>query len=173
MTKTKLIATLALIPHREGGYFRRSFASDYAVTSEEGTRRPAMTSIYYLLTDDSPIGHWHRNRSDIMHYFHCGAPLHYWLIDPAGELSQHILGDDISAGGQLQLLVPGGYWKATELTAGAEYGLLSEAVSPGFCPQDMEMASADKLAAEYLGHQAIIRRLAKDSAAPGTGAKPG
>lgn len=172
MTKTKLIAALGLIPHDEGGYFRRTFASDHSATSADGGPRPAMTSIYYLLTDDSPVGHWHRNRSDIMHYFHCGGPLHYWLINPAGELSHHILGCDIGAGEQLQLLVPGGYWKATELTAGPEYGLLSEAVCPGFCPQHMEMASADQLAADYPIHEAIIRRLADDSA-PAAGAKPG
>lgn len=122
-----------------------------------------MSSIFYLLTDDSPVGHWHRNQSDIMHYFHGGGALDYWLIDPAGQLLHFMLGNQLDRGQQLQLLVPGGYWKATELVAG-EFALLSEAVCPGFSPEDMEMATVATLAAAFPNHQAIIERL---SQAPG------
>lgn len=167
MNKNTLIAALALQPHAEGGYFRRSFASAYNTTSA-GAERPAMSSIYYLLTDDSPIGHWHRNRSDIMHYFHAGEALRYWLIDPGGELSQHTLGLDLAAGETPQLLVPGGYWKATELCSG-HYGLISEAVCPGFDLADMDLAAAAHLAEQFPEHQAIIRRLAYDDPAPTEG----
>lgn len=118
-----------------------------------------MSSIYYLLTDDSPIGHWHRNRSDIMHYFHAGSPLRYWLLSPRGELTCSLLGSEPEADQHLQLLVPGSYWKATELTEG-EYGLLSEAVCPAFSTEDMEMACPLQLAAEFPQHREIIRRLA-------------
>jgi predicted cupin superfamily sugar epimerase len=159
MNKNNLIASLALKPHPEGGYFRRTFTSDHLCTTNNSHQRPAMSSIYYLLTDDSPVGHWHRNRSDIMHYFHLGSALRYWLISPEGKLTGVTLGPGLATGQQLQLLVPGGYWKASELAAG-EFGLLSEAVCPGFVPQDMEMASAVRLAAEFPQHHAIIQRLA-------------
>ncbi len=159
MNKNNLIARLGLEPHPEGGYFRRVFTSGYDSSAANGACRPAMSSIYYLLTDTSPVGHWHRNQSDIMHYFHLGAPLTYRLISPVGELSQTILGPGLEAGQQLQLLVPGGYWKATELEAG-EYGLLSEAVCPGFVQEDMEMATAVRLAAVFPQHSSIIHRLA-------------
>lgn len=159
MNKNNLIARLALKPHPEGGYFRRVFTSGHHSTTDNGSQRPAMSSIYYLLTDDSPVGHWHRNQSDIMHYFHLGSALRYWLISPSGNLTVATLGPKLEAGQQLQLLVPGGYWKATELESG-EYGLLSEAVCPGFVPQDMEMASATTLGAEFPQHKTIIQRLA-------------
>ena len=158
MNKNNLIASLALKPHPEGGYFRRVFTSDYLCNTDLG-HRPAMSSIYYLLTDDSPVGHWHRNQSDIMHYFQLGSALRYWLISPEGELTTVLLGPEINTGQQLQLLVPGGYWKASELESG-QFGLLSEAVCPGFVPQDMEMASAGRLAAKFPQHHEIIQRLA-------------
>ena len=107
-----------------------------------------MSSIFYLLTDDSPIGYFHRNRSDIVHYWHQGGSLRYFLIDQAGTLETIVLGPDLASGEQLQLLVPGNTWKATELLGG-EYGLLSEAVCPGFDYGDMELASKDTLATAF------------------------
>jgi hypothetical protein len=151
-----LIASLELKPHPEGGYFRRTFTSSHTCDRD---RRAAMSTIYYLLTEDSPVGHWHRNQSDIMHYFHLGTPLQYWLICPLGNLSQITLGAELGAGQQLQLLVPGGYWKATELNTG-EYGLLSEAVCPEFDTRDCELANAEQLCALFPQHRAIIQRLA-------------
>ncbi|WP_324290231.1 cupin domain-containing protein [Streptomyces antarcticus] len=38
-----------------------------------------MTSIHYLLTHWSPVGHWHLNRSDILHFHHHGEPVTYHL----------------------------------------------------------------------------------------------
>ena len=69
----------------------------------------------------------------------CQSP--YWLISPAGELTKHLLGTDLHQGQQMQLLVPGGYWKATMLETG-EYGLLTEVVIPGFQYADMTLATA-------------------------------
>lgn len=163
MDKNNLIAGLDLQPHPEGGYFRRTYAASGLCSAAHGPQRPTMSSIYYLLTEDSPIGHWHRNRSDILHYFHCGSPLQYWLLSPAGELSGHTLGCHLEAGETPQLLVPGGYWKATELLAG-ECGLLSEAVTPGFETEDMEMAEAERLAADFPQHASLIHRLALPTA---------
>ena len=77
--------------------------------------------------------------SDIVHYFQGGSPLTYIILHPDGRLEKKILGADLSAGQQLQLIVRGGSWKATELIAG-EFGLVSEAVSPGFQYEDMELA---------------------------------
>jgi predicted cupin superfamily sugar epimerase len=165
MNKNTLIELLQLEPHPEGGYFRRSFASNHHFKVTHGGNRPAMTSIFYLLTEDSPVGHWHRNQSDIMHYFHCGGTLDYWLIDPTGKLLHVVLGNQLERGQQLQLLVPGGYWKATELVAG-EFALLSEAVCPGFCQEDMEMATGATLAAEFPHHQGIIERLSQAPRGP-------
>ena len=70
--------------HR-GGYFRRTFISDYSASEEETSPgRKTMSSIYYLLNSESPVGHFHRNKSDIVHFFHMGDAIVYFLIHPDG-----------------------------------------------------------------------------------------
>jgi predicted cupin superfamily sugar epimerase len=148
MNKKDLIESLQLAPHLEGGYFRRTYESTFSTGLTKAAKRPLMSSIYYLLTDDSPIGFFHRNRSDIVHYWHSGHSLTYLLIDPEGEFSKVVLGPNVTDGEELQLIVPGGYWKATLLAQG-QYGLLSEAVAPGFEYEDMELASTEQMQQDY------------------------
>ena len=151
MDKQYWIDQLSLVEHVEGGYFSESYrATEDIETSREGADRSMMTSIYYLLTDDRPINHLHKNRSDIMHYFQTGSPITYILVDLEGALHKVKLGLDLEQGDVLQLLVPGGYWKAAILEAG-EYGLIGEAVAPGFDYRDMTIAQADDICAQFPG----------------------
>lgn len=143
MDKINLIKQLNLTEHIEGGYFVRTYQSESSFHD-----RPLMTSIYYMLTNERPIGHFHKNKSDIMHYFHLGSPMTYLTISPEGHLDSFILGSDYSKGHVLQKLVKGGYWKASILEQG-EFGLLSEAVSPGFDYNDMTIATPSALRAEF------------------------
>ena len=144
MNKQEIIKSLSLEPHpSEGGYFIRTYSSEITAASPAGTRQ-SLSSIYYMLSDDSPIGYLHMNRSDIIHYFHSGSPITYTIIHPDGQLEIRILGNDLSQGQTPQLTVKGGCWKASELSDG-EYGLLSEAVSPGFKYEDMKLASATNI----------------------------
>lgn len=146
MDTETLIKTMDLQPHVEGGYFRRTYQSEQMTTIDADEQRHLLTSIYYLLTDTSPIGCFHRNRSSIIHYFHLGGVLEYTLISPQGEIQKVILGSDILQNQQLQLIVPGGYWKASQLING-EFALISEAVSPGFDYADMQIALNSQLEA--------------------------
>ena len=130
--------------HTEGGYYIETFRStDVLDTEREGGQRDLLTSMYYMLTDDRPIDHFHVNKSDIMHYFHGGSSLTYLMIPPQKpRLLKCKLGMDVSKGEVPQLLVPGGYWKAAVLERG-EYGLLGEAVAPGFDFKDMEFITQE------------------------------
>ena len=149
MNKHDWIKQLSLVEHVEGGYFSESYrAAEEMTTSREGSARSVMTSIYYLLTDDRPIDHLHQNKSDIMHYFQAGSPITYLLVDLEGKLSKVRLGLDVSQGEVPQLLVPSGYWKAAVLESG-EYGLLGEAVAPGFDFRDMAIAQAADIRAQF------------------------
>ncbi|MBE9168966.1 cupin domain-containing protein [Pleurocapsales cyanobacterium LEGE 06147] len=143
MNKYDLIKQLSLVEHIEGGYFSETYRSKNAIpTDREGKERAVLTSIYYLLTDDRPIDRLHKNKSDIIHYFHAGSPVTYFILDPDGHLNKVKLGLDLTKGELPQLLVPGGCWKAAVLEEG-EFGLLGEAVAPGFDYRDMEIARAD------------------------------
>lgn len=149
MNKQDWIEKLSLVEHVEGGYFSESYrATEEMPTAREGSARSVMTSIYYLLTDDSPIDHLIKNQSDIVHYFQAGSPITYILVDLEGRLQKVKLGPDMAQGEVPQLIVPGGYWKAAVLESG-EYGLLGEAVAPGFDYRDMAIAKAADIRQQF------------------------
>ncbi len=159
LSKEQIIQALGLEKHIEGGYFKRSFQADHRQKIDQGYGlRYTMTSIYYMLTADSAIDHWHLNKSDIVQYYHLGGPVTYYLIDGTGTLSTKVLGPDLLNGEQLQVLVKGGTWKAAVLSPGYEYGLLSEAVSPGFEYIDMKVGQQGELLKLFPQHADIVKR---------------
>ena len=117
-----------------------------------------MTSIYYLLTDDSPVDHFHTKHSDGIQFHHFGAPLTYHMIHPDGRYEAVVLGPDLAAGQVPSLAVAGGVWKAAELPAGA-YGLVSEVVAPGWEMEDMILVTRAELLARFPEHAEVITRL--------------
>lgn len=159
----ELIRLLALEPHVEGGWYRRSFCSESALDIETpGGNRPLLTSIYYLLTTEHDTGAFHLNRSGILHYFHEGDPIHYSLIYPDGHLQGIVMGGDLAAGQQLQLFVPGGVWKASRLSVGSlGYGLVSEAVAPGFDFEDMSLGRRADLVTQFPAHASVFEDLCR------------
>ena len=166
-TVEQVVQQLGLEAHVEGGFFRRTYAAEEQprVSAAQGERY-LMTSIYYLLTSQSPVGHFHRNRSDIVHYFHLGDPVTYYLLHEDGSLQTVVMGSDILAGQKLQLTVPGGVWKASRLASGRHgYGLISEAVAPGFDYADMTLGKRDGLKATFPAHGELIGELTRNDAA--------
>lgn len=160
-----LIQALDLQSHVEGGYFRRTYQADHReMLDTVGGPRYLMTSIYYLLTEQSPVGQFHFNHSDIVHFFHLGDPIEYSMIHADGSLETLVMGNDILAGQHLQMHVPGGIWKASRLLEGEHgFGLISEAVSPGFDFADMEMGDRRKLIAQFPQHRMLIEKLTRDA----------
>ena len=157
-----VIKDLGLVKHVEGGYFRRTFISDYPASGGDiSPGRKTMSSIYYLLNSESPVGHFHRNKSDIVHFFHMGDAIVYFLIHPDGALEEVTLGHNIEADHQLQLVVPGGVWKASLLKANGAfgYGLISEAVSPSFNYDDMTLGSSTLLKKNFPQYGDLIDKL--------------
>jgi len=160
LTKEQVITQLNLEHHFEGGYFRQTFKAKHRnkVTTARGLRN-TMTVIYYMLTDDNSIDHFHTKYSDGIEFYHMGAPITYHMIYPDGYYEKVVVGPDILKGQQLQLAVPGGTYKAAELIAGS-YGLVSEAVAPGWEIEDMIDVSRDELLSQFPQHKVIIERLA-------------
>jgi len=148
MNKEEIITSLNLVKHIEGGHFAEIYRAEAEISTQRtGNLRNMCTSIYYLLTSDRPIDYLHRNKSDIIHYFHMGSAITYLIIYPDGKLEKVKLGNNLQQGEQLQLIVKGGCWKAAYLESG-DYGLLGEAVAPGFDYQDMEIAD-ERLLEEF------------------------
>lgn len=166
LTTQQLVEALHLEPHVEGGYFRRTFQADHRdkIETPDGERY-TLTSIYYLLTRESPTGHWHLNRSDIIHYYHLGGPISYYLIHPDGRLETVLMGPDPAQGQQLQLIVRGGTWKASHLEAG-DYGLISEAVAPGFDFADMTLGECEALLKQFPRHRELVLKFTRPGPSP-------
>ena len=161
LTASELATYLRLDGHVEGGFFRRTYASDYTLLTEGDGERLSMSSIFYLLASESPIGHFHLNRSDIVHYFHLGDPITYYLLYPTGELRTVVMGSDVRNGQVLQLTVPGGVWKASEIPSDGPhgFGLISEAVTPGFEYDDMTLGYRDQMLVSFPQHEELVKRL--------------
>lgn len=153
-----LIKTLQMLTHIEGGYFVETDRDPLLIPSpfpldaaSEATlalvpQRPgfdpkvrnASTSIFYLLTPNSPQGNFHRNRGRTVHTLHKGRGV-YVLIHPDGRIESFVVGQNVAKGERLQWIVEGGIYKASYLLPDEEGGaesedglLISETVVPGF-----------------------------------------
>lgn len=125
---------LDLLPHPEGGWYRRNWTSGTTVPVQGRGERPTATAIHFLL----PAGErseWHTVASDEVWFWHGGGPL---TLDLGGEGERpsstprsRRLGGDLSAGEIPQLCVPAGTWQRAAASADSET-LVSCVVSPGF-----------------------------------------
>lgn len=158
----QLVELLDLSGHVEGGYYRRTYQADRRemIDTPDGERF-SMSSIFYLLSAESPIGHFHLNKSDIVHYFHLGDPLTYSLIYPDGHLQTAVMGNQLHDGQLLQMTVPGGVWKASKINPGGSqgYSLISEAVSPGFDYADMTLGFQSRMQELFPQHRDLMSEL--------------
>ena len=132
-----LVAELGLGPHPEGGHYRELYRSRDLV-ERDGARRPALTTIYYLLAAGE-VSRWHVVELDEVYHFHEGDPLELLLYDPAeGAVRRIELG---RAEGERHPLhvVPRGVWQASRPLG--EYALIGCTVAPGFDFADFRFVS--------------------------------
>ncbi|GAA4607090.1 putative cupin superfamily sugar epimerase [Actinoplanes octamycinicus] len=123
-----------MTPHPEGGWFRETWRSPHTFRPDgyDG-RRAAATAIYFLLHPGERSA-WHVVRSDELWFWHSGGPLTLTLGgtgERPGAEQPLLLGPDLAAGQQPQLLVPAGCWQAAE-PAGTDPVVVSCVVAPGF-----------------------------------------
>jgi predicted cupin superfamily sugar epimerase len=129
-----LAEQLDLQPHPEGGWFRETWRSPVSFRPEGYPgQRSAATAIYFLL-HPGERSRWHVVRSDELWSWHRGGPLALRLggagDEPAAARTV-VLGGDVDAGEQPQVLVPGGAWQCAA-PAGPAPVLVSCVVAPGF-----------------------------------------
>ena len=108
--------------------------------AEPGVVRPTATAIHYLLCAGEQ-SRWHQVRSDELWLHHRGASLELRLGgtgDAPGVVTPLVLGPEVEAGQQPQVLVPAGTWQSAG-PAAADV-LVSCVVSPGFDFADWTLA---------------------------------
>ena len=164
MTAQELIARLNLQPHpKEGGFFRETYRSAdvwpaAALPSRYRADRRASTAIYYLLTPGT-FSALHRLQSDEVFHFYLGSPVRMLQLAPDGGSREVVLGPDVLAGQQLQVVVPRGVWQGSLLEPGGDFALLGCTVAPGFEYVDYEHGDRGALTAQYPASAELIRRL--------------
>lgn len=136
---------LDLSPHPEGGWYAETWRSalttpQSALPPEYTGPRSAGTAILFLLMPGQQSA-WHTVRSAELWLYHRGSPLVLEVGPRQAEASELLLGADIAAGEQPQVVVPPGYWQRARHLGRAqrreevpddEPTLVSCVVVPGF-----------------------------------------
>ena len=129
----RIIETLGLQPHPEGGWFAETWRG---TSGADG--RSAGTAIHFLL-EAGQRSHWHRVDAVETWLWHAGSPLTLSIAEnDEGPVRTIRLGGDVLAGEQPQGLVPMGAWQAAAADAG--WALVSCVVVPGFDFAGFELA---------------------------------
>lgn len=191
-TSQQLIDSLGLIPSPEGGFFVETYragappmeskgqtdpkgqtciatvrvGAEGAIEGETTKKRNTVTSVYYMLTSDSPTQFFNCGNSDLVHYWQSGGRMEFTLVHESGSVEHMVLGPKVLEGDVLQVGVPGGTFKAARLVEG-DFALLGCAAAPGFDYVDHFEVNADHLKSR-LGHEAdaSLLDLVKGDAAP-------
>lgn len=160
MTASEIKALLKLEPHPiEGGSFRRTYTSAGTVDLPRGTRHQG-TAIYYLL-EPGTFSEMHVLDSDEIFHFYLGDPVEMLQLYPDGSTAVFILGPDLQAGQQVQLVVSAGVWQGTRLIGNGKVALLGCTVTPGFDFADYRNASYAELAEKWPSEAWRIKALTR------------
>jgi predicted cupin superfamily sugar epimerase len=160
----EIIRCLNLQPHpKEGGFFRETYRSadcfpTAALPDRYPSERCAGTAIYYLLTPET-FSALHRLRTDEIFHFYAGDPVRMLQLGPDSHAREIILGADVLAGQEPQVIVPQGVWQGSLLEPGGAYALLGCTVAPGFEYIDYEHGDRSSLMAQFPAAADLIRRL--------------
>lgn len=120
-----------LLPHPEGGWYRRTWVSDHTVQTNRG-QRDAASAIHYLLPDGQG-SRWHAVASDEMWLWHGPGLLELWL-EP--EADPRLLGGPDRQDTEQQVVVPAGTWQRASAHGDV---LVSCVVCPGFDFADFQL----------------------------------
>jgi uncharacterized protein len=150
-----LIARFGLAPHPEGGWYRRLYCSPTEVDGPLG-RRPAVTTIVYLLRTNE-TSRWHRVGADEIWHFYEGAPLSLLRADPDLDRIEETLARPCGRR-------PAGCCRTGRPLAGGTqpgaYSLVGCTVAPGFDFADFTLLADDplveKLRAHHPAHAALL-----------------
>ena len=162
----KIIETLDLKPHPEGGYFKETYRSQGII--KEDSLSPAYlgernysTCIYFLLTSDK-FSAFHRINQDEIWHFYDGSPILLHMISESGKYAKQIIGKDFEKKEAPQFVVPGGSWFAAEVVSPDSYSLVGCTVSPGFSFEDFQLKPRQELISSYPDLKEVISKLTHD-----------
>jgi predicted cupin superfamily sugar epimerase len=167
-TAQELISALNLVPHPiEGGFFRETYRAAGSMpvdtlpsgyTSQSG--RSFGTAIYYLLAGEA-FSEMHRLPTEEVFHLYLGGPVRMLQLFAGGGTRELVIGSDILAGQQPQLVVPAGVWQGSRLEPGVDFALMGATMAPGFDYADYEQGRRSVLAGLYPAHAELIAQLTR------------
>ncbi|HEY0307456.1 MAG TPA: cupin domain-containing protein [Acidobacteriaceae bacterium] len=179
LTAAEIKEILHLVPHFEGGSYRRTYESEEkiapaALDARYTSERHTGTAIYYLL-EPGTFSEIHRLKSDEIFHFYLGDPVEMLQLaaprvnvtgsaepenDP-GMAERIIIGNDLAQGHRPQVLAPQGVWQGSRLLPGGSFALLGCTVSPGFEREDYEAGDRYTLIRQWPEFAVLIRELTR------------
>ena len=147
----RLISTLGLERHPEGGYFREIYRSAARIDPGDGRgSRAAITTIYYLLAAGQ-CSRWHDVLSDEVWHLYEGGPLDLFVAPPDVSTVERRRLDSVSSGTGPVTVVPSRWWQAARPVG--PYALAGCTVAPGFDYTDFKFLRDVPSAMEALAKQ--------------------
>jgi hypothetical protein len=130
----EIIERLGLQRHPEGGWYRET----HRPVATDGARPPG-TAIYCLWREGER-SHWHRviDADEVWHLY-AGDPFVLHLWDGGDVIEDRVLGLDLDAGQEPQIVVPAGVWQSGETTG--RFSLGGCTVALGFVWESFELAA--------------------------------
>ncbi len=120
----ELIDLLGLVPHPEGGWYRRTWEAPAG-----DAERSAGSAIYYLLLEGQ-ISAPHRIDATELWHFYAGDPLELTREYDDGRRMVDILGPDVTAGQVPQVVVDAWVWQSARPLG--RFTLVGATVTPAF-----------------------------------------
>lgn len=147
----------------EGGYYVQTYLAN------EQTKRSSLpdryngprsfgSAILYLLTPDT-FSKLHRLKTDEVWHFYLGDPVTMLQLHPNGSHEVITLGQDITAGQQIQTIVPAGAWQGALLNEGGNFALMGTTMAPAFDCRDFEAAERETILNQYPTQKDLVLRL--------------
>lgn len=142
LQRPALAASLELLPHPEGGWYRRTWTSPLVVDVDHTRTRPAATLIVFMLPAGE-LSAWHRVESDEIWIWSGGGSITLQLggNGPSPEPAETYLLGEAESGAAPQVHIPAGHWQKTLIAT--HDALASCVVSPGFDFEDFSLADED------------------------------
>lgn len=137
------------------------FASTYRSTANTADGGPVGTAMIGMYAHDPPSHSlFHRLPTDEIWHFYGGDPIRLVLLHPDGTSSDVWLGPDVTAGHEVQVVVPAGTWQAGEVHPDGTYGLFGCTMAPGFTGAGFAAGTRAQLLATHPDRAIDIERLA-------------
>ena len=164
LSPSEVIATLGLVPHPEGGFFRETFRAQASVQAPLGNaQRTASTAIYFLL-NAGDFSAFHAVESDEVWHHYLGASIELHTIDPSGLHQRIELGPELVRGERPQWVVPARTLQAARVI-GEGFGLCGCTVAPGFDFADFSMPTRGDLVRRFPALRDVIELLTRETCA--------